>query len=205
MKSIISLAFKKLAQAALTVFALNVILKMTANAQFSGLMSYVQELKAALEAYQIAASNAENGGRLAYMTKDEKLTILTNQLDLVARHVDMLAKGDPAVVIAAGFEVKKLTPTYVTSLIAPTNVQASDVQDRPGVAIISWDKSENATMYFLEMRIKGTEIWQTAASGGAASAEVTGIVPKSYVEFRVMAMRATLRSDYSNIVEVHVS
>ena len=83
--------------------------------------------------------------------------------------------------------------------------QAVDVQLHTSVVALSWDEVAGAVLYQIEMREKGQDIWQIAGNSGAVKTQISGIASDTKMEFRVVAMTKTLRSDFSAVVEVRVS
>ncbi len=204
MKSNASLSFKRLTQAESAAFTFDVINRMTTDAQFVSLAPQVEELKKRFDAYQLAASNAIYGGKLATMEKDAKLKELFYQLTLVARMVDVLANENETVIIAAGFDVRK-KPTSITDVSVPSNVKATN-ENRTGVVKLTWDAVEGAHMYAIERRKKGDNVWQNGDYGSSRSKVIEGLTTKSEWEFIVRALTSKgVKSDWSQAVDVLVS
>ena len=204
MKSSVVYSFKSLPQAELSEFAANVIAKMTQDPQFVGLKPQVDALKAAYDLYQVAASNAKDGGKIATLEKNDRLEVLVFELSTVARYVDVLANESELVVLAAGFNVrKKATP--VTELATPTNVIAKNLEQN-GVARLSWAAVEGSTIYAIERRTKGTESWRNGDYRGGISAQLEGLEINTTFEFRIMAIHSTgIKSNWSQPAEVLIS
>lgn len=204
MRSLIVTTYKRLQQADLGVFTNNVISKMTADSQFSGLSLAVQALKLCYDAFQEAVSKADNGGKLDTMLKNVKKEEMMNQLDNVARQVDVLANEDVFVILAAGFEVRK-APVPLTTLPAPTGLVGSD-GERTGEALVKWSAVPNAAIYAIERRKKGETAWQNGTYSTAASIILKGIEPDTRLEVRI-SVKGTkeISSDYSQIIEILVS
>jgi hypothetical protein len=204
MKSNVVLSFKRQTQAEQAAFTNDVINKMTKDAQFVSLTPQVEELKKRYDAFQIAASNAVNGGKLTTMEKDDKLADMLFQLTLVARLVDVLANENEAVILAAGFDVrKKATP--VTELSTPTDVKATNVE-RSGAVKLTWKAVEGATIYGIERREKGTDVWRNGDYCASRSKIIEGLTINAQSEFMIRAISGTgIKSDWSQVVEVLVS
>ena len=204
MRSTIVLNFKSLPQAQLAEFAANVIEKMSNDAQFTSLMPQVGVLKTIYEAYQAAVTKANDGGKSATLEKNNKLDELRYQLSSVARQVDVLANERESVVWAAGYETrKKAVP--VTALSTPTKLVATN-NELLGVANLSWGSVASTTIYAIERRVKGTEIWSNGDYRSGCSADIEGLDSNVMVEFRVIAIHGTgIKSNWSQSVEVLVS
>jgi hypothetical protein len=204
MKSTIVLSFKSLSQAELGEFADTVIKKMALDPQFTPLKPQMITLKTAYDAYQIAAFNAKDGGKSATFEKNNKLEDLIFQLSTIARHVDVLANENEAVVMAAGFKTRK-KPESVTELATPTNILAKNVEQK-GVVRLSWGVVTGATLYAIEKRVKGTEEWRNGDYRGGQNAQLEGLESNTLVELKVMALHSSgIKSNWSQLVEVLVS
>ena len=204
MRSTVVLNFKSLPQAQVAEFAANVIDKMSNDAQFISLMPQVGVLKTVYEAYQVAVSKSNDGGKSATLEKNNKLDELKYQLSSVARYVDVLANERESVVWAAGYETrKKAVP--VTALSTPTNLVATNVE-LIGAANLSWGSVLGTTIYAIERRVKGTEIWFNGEYRSACSATIEDLDSNVTIEFRVIAINGTgIKSNWSQFVEVLVS
>ena len=204
MRSTVVLNFKSLPQAQVAEFAANVIDKMSNDPQFISLMPQVGVLKTVYEAYQVAVSKSNDGGKSATLEKNNKLDELKYQLSSVARYVDVLANERESVVWAAGYETrKKAVP--VTALSTPTNLVATNVE-LIGAANLSWGSVLGTTIYAIERRVKGTEIWFNGEYRSACSATIEDLNSNVTIEFRVIAINGTgIKSNWSQFVEVLVS
>ncbi len=204
MKSNALLSFKRLTQAELSSFTFDVIQRMSTDVQFASLAPQVEELKKRYEAFQLAASNAAYGGKLLVLEKNTKIQEVVSQLTVLARMVDVLADENEAVILAAGFEVRKKSGS-ITDVSVPTNVKAYN-EERSGVVKLSWDSVAGAYMYAIERRQKGETAWQNGDYGAGRSKIIEGLVTKSEWEFMVRAMSSTgIKSDWSQVVNVLVS
>ena len=204
MKSSVVFTFKLLPQAEKAEFAANVITKMTSDPQFVSLLSQVETLKTAYEAYQAAASKASDGGKSATLDKNTKLEEMVYELGTVARYVDVLANESEAVVLAAGFQTRK-KPTAVTSLNTPTKLEVANAE-KDGSVYLSWEAVAGANMYAIEKRVKGTEEWRNGDYRGGRSAVLEGLESNVLIEFKVLAIHNSgIKSNWSQPVQVLVS
>lgn len=204
MKSVIVLSYKKLPQADLAVFASNVVFKMTNAPLFVSLKNSVDELKIHAESFRVALAEMVNGGKLNTLNKNESLARLLSQMDVVAKQVDLLSEGSEAVVLAAGFEVRK-TPVSISEIAPPTNLKATNIP-QTGKVDLSWDPVPGSTNFLINQRKKGEAEWRTGESPTAASYTVTGIPADTRMEFKVMTKTTkAIASDWSAVVEVMVT
>ena len=105
MKLILLTVFKQLRDGLLDSYAKNVVTLMTEDAQFASLKTQVAALKIRREAYSTAMTNNVNGGRVATIEKNNCKSALLEQMTEVAQLVEILAKSDERVALAAGFDV----------------------------------------------------------------------------------------------------
>jgi hypothetical protein len=205
MKNSVYRGFKNLPQADSIVFAKNVVQKMTANPLFAAFKAYIDALELIRKAFSDALITANNKDPVLIILKNQKRKEMDEQLDDVAELVNSLAKGDKAVILASGFDFIAEYKT-ITELLAPTGFKVTNVPDQPGKVKGSWDEVKGTNTYALEMRIKGTEIWEGCAFPSARSVVIKDLKLGSNVEFRVRALGTRgLMSDWSIIVDVWVS
>ena len=105
MKLILLTVFKQLRDGLLDSYAKNVVTLMTQDPQFTSLKTQIAELKIRQEAYSTAMTNNVNGGRVATIEKNNCKSDLLEQMTEVAQLVEILAKSDERVALAAGFDV----------------------------------------------------------------------------------------------------
>ena len=204
MKSSVVFTFKTLPQAQKAEFTANVIAKMTANAQFVSLLPQVEILKTAYEAYQVAATKANDGGKSATLDKNTKLEEMVYQLSTVARYVDVLANESEAVALAAGFATRKKAES-VTSLSTPTILEVVNAEKK-GSASLTWEAVAGATIFAIERRVRGSEEWRNGDYRGGKSAILEGLESNVVIEFKVMAIHLSgIKSNWSQPMEVLVS
>jgi hypothetical protein len=196
-------SFKKLSQNDLTTYAGTVVQKMTTDTQFKALKPQVEALKTALDAYNTAVTEAMHGGKLFTIAKNECKETVLEKLEIVARYVSLQAETE-AIVMAAGFEVKKTAKT-IQELITPSNLSVVNAE-RTGAVRVSWEKVSGAINYALEMRTKADAPWQNGKYTTATEIYVTDIQPGTFIEFRNRSLgRKELVSEWAPPVGVWVS
>ncbi len=205
MKSIVVMSYKKLPQSELATFTNNVVLRMTTNPIFASLSAPVAELKIQLVRFQESLSQAVNGGKVNTLHKDTCKAAMLDQLDSVARQLDVLSNEVEAVVLAAGFEVRK-TPVAITEIAAPTGLIANDIKGRTGEVYLTWSPVPGSAIFGIQRRKKGDEIWQNGDYSTASNITLKGLPSGATMEFQVVT-KATkgISSDWSQTVEVLVS
>jgi hypothetical protein len=207
MRLINSTEFRRLSQAGLATFAHNVVSLMTANPIYSSLLDQVNELKKRADAYSVALTNNVYGGRLDTIEKDRCLKEVLEQLMVMAFLVDVLAKGNESIIVAAGFTVRKAPNSY-TALAQPTILKLENEKES-GVAYLELEKVEGATNYGIEKRIVVGGVpgpWTNGDYTSAATKLLENLTPNSDYEVRLRAIGSKgLVSEWSSIVSVRVS
>ena len=171
-------AFKQLNQDGLAIYANNVITLMTANPIFASLSTNVAALKVCYDAYSTALTNNVNGGRISTIEKDKCKKVVENQLTEVALLVDILAKGEENMILAAGFNVRKAENASYTSLKAPNVIKVVNESDA-GVVSIELEKVPGATNYGIEKRImvdgQPVTAWMNGEYSSACKTQLKGL------------------------------
>jgi hypothetical protein len=201
-------AFTKLSQDALSVYANQVITSMTSNKQFSSLKTEIEALKKCYEAYSVALVNNINGGRIATLEKDNCKTALLEQLSSIALLVELLAKGEESIILAAGFSVRKAANSY-SSLTPPSVLKITNESDK-GIVTIQLEKVAGATVYGIEKRIKTESSpdagWTNGDYTSACRTQLKGLESGKIYQFKFRAIGSKgLVSDWSAMQELLVS
>ena len=206
MKSIVSLKFKKLPESDFVFFAEKVVQNMSSDAQFVSLKSSVDELKVRTIAFKTLTNDANAGGKLFTIQKNEKKAALDYQLTLLAKQVDLLADENEAVVVASGYEMKKTTAgRTIDEVDTPTGFKIDKVR-KTGTLPLSWDKVLGAKRYDLERRLIGQELWEYAGFTAATSLVLTNLEKGKEYELRICSTASTnVRSDWSDAISAFVS
>ena len=113
----ISMAFKRLTKAELLIFAARVINKMNSDPQFAKLQPEVAPLSSSFDECQSLTTAATTVGRMSTVNRAASFSSLVEALDNLAKHVELLVKGNENVILASGFEVartEKVTKSFST-------------------------------------------------------------------------------------------
>ena len=208
MKNVSLGAFKQLQQDSLNTYAQNVVQLMTTDPLFTSLSPAVAALKTVRDAYSVALTNNVTGGQITTIVKNDCKTDLLNQLTDVALMVEILAKGNIAIILAAGFDLPKARKSY-TSLDAPDVLSVTN-ESKPGLVTVQLVKVDGAMNYGVEKRIVTPEnpdgVWVNGEYSSALKFELDGLTSgKTYqLRFRSLGNKG-LVSIWSSIQEVFVS
>jgi hypothetical protein len=208
MKIIALKAFTRLTQDAIAVYANQVLVNMSADKQFSNLKTEVEGLKKCADAYGVALVNNINGGRIATLEKDNCKATLLEKLSDIAFLVDFQAKGDEAVILAAGFDVKK--PAIAYTNLTPPNVLKIINESEKGVVTVQIEKVLGATVYGIEKRIisenQPDAVWTNGDYTSACKTHLKGLESGKIYQFKFRAIgNKGLVSDWSAMQELLVS
>lgn len=99
--------FNRMSVEMLDQVAENVLLKMTGNALFPTPVPELTVLETNLTNYRAAVADAVRGGKHATTVRDQVRSQLENTLHSLALSVQQVAMGDPATILAAGFDHNK--------------------------------------------------------------------------------------------------
>ena len=201
-------AFTRLTQDALSVYANQVITNMTTDKQFSSLKTEIAALKKCYDAYGVALVNNINGGRIATIEKDNCKAALLEQLSTTALLVDLQAKGEESIILAAGFDVRKPASTY-TNLNAPSVLKIINESEK-GIVSVQLDKVLGATVYGIEKRIKiegqPDAVWTNGDYTSACKTQLKSLESGKTYQFKFRAIgNKGLVSDWSAMQELLVS
>ncbi len=204
----ISLSFKTYSESAKGAFASKVYQSMSTSPLFVAYKSEVDELKVFLDALQVAAANAKNGGRDRIAEKNKCLDAVTAQLVILSNCVTMVANGNEEIIWASGFDSQTVSSnTKSTMLLAPTNFKVGNVDELSGVVRLSWSPVKDARLYGIQRMIGDDGVWQNGDYSSTPKETVlSGFAPGTKVTFQIQALGITgVKSDFSSTAFVWVS
>lgn len=190
MKTYVSFDFKStLGEAALAQFAVNVLARMKGNPKFASLKNHVEtDLQTAVDRFALALQEAADGSRTRIAEKRVRRQELLDVLERIAVQLTVLAEGDEAVILDAGFSPRRragqrsdTTPEQVTGLRASSGY-------RPGEVLLEYNRAARARMYGVEWSADQGASWHNGIYPSARRAVVTGLPSRQEVWFRVFAL-----------------
>lgn len=190
MKTYVSFDFKStLGEAALAQFAVNVLTRMKGNPKFASLKTVVEtDLQAASDRFAQAILEAADGSRTKIAEKRVRRQELLDTLERLAVQLTVLADGDEAAILDAGFNPRRrtgqrldTTPEQVTGLRASSGY-------RPGEVLLEYNVAARARMYGVEWSADQGVSWHNGIYPSARRAVVTGLPIRQEVWFRVFAL-----------------
>ncbi|WP_163712664.1 hypothetical protein [Mangrovibacterium lignilyticum] len=151
----------KLTNAGLSVFAGSVKEKMTANPNFVTPVPTLEELTAALDAYDTALDQARDRGTLATSVKNDKKDALIVVLKALADYVDETSGGDRTIILSSGFELTK--PRSTIGPLPRATGLVVEAGDGRGSLKLSCDVLHNARAYlfqYTDAPLTAESIWR---------------------------------------------
>ncbi|WP_262250304.1 fibronectin type III domain-containing protein [Parapedobacter soli] len=174
--------FKNYSDTQLDTEAENVFTKMSGNASFPTPTPELTVLETHLEEYRTALADAALGDRHKVEVKNQKREQLELTLRGLALYVEQVAAGDRAIILSAGFGIRK--PAGGAGNM-PDVADFRVKYDTPGsgMAHLSVKYQRNARLYRFEHRLVGAEEWTTTI---ASQSRVTleGLESYRQYEFR---------------------
>ena len=203
MKVSVSLNFKKYAEDKFFTYGDGVVLGMTTDPRFASYKAEVEVAKTLLADYKNHTIDPNAGGALYYAQKASKKEATTGQFELLAKLMDIFAKGDITIILASGHEVNTGVSRTSNNFGAPTSFTISK-GERGGSALLKW-KGE-ASHYNIEWRIQGQDTWIGGNSSGLKSFTIYNFALRSVIEFRIQAVsKDGVKSDWTVPVEYWVT
>jgi hypothetical protein len=123
-------------------------------------------------------------------------------LDLIltqrGSYVDLVANGDPNVILSSGFQLRA-NPTPVGDLAAPANLSV-ELNDTPGLMLLTWEGVEKARAYNLQISPASTpaRTWAPLLTSSTTKTRLDDLKLGQLYAFRVAAVGgATGQSPWS--------
>ena len=202
MANLISFSFNSLTPKNMGNFANNVVQQMSADTQFVSLKADVESLKLLHESFWAAFNDAQKGGSDRIALRNTRQEPMRAQLYKVALLVEILANGNPDVIKAAGFELRKTTKTPSPTVTTPTNLLAAK-GDKIGSIALTWKGSAGSTSYDIQCRLVGETVWINSKHTTQQSVIIYGFELGKEVEFRIAANGVgETESDWSDPIRV---
>ena len=210
----VSLAFKEYTDDKLASFSNTVYQMMSGNVKYASLKSFVDDIKIKTDAFVLGAALASRRDIGHIAERNNLRAILLKHLVKVARQLEDLADAnddDSRIITDAGFEVRgtsktsKGTKRIVLELDTPV-VEAKNVENKPGVAIVKCNKVKNAINYiFVYLKLDAPD-WQNGTYDSSGQNTFTQLDPRTVYEFQIIAQGTNgLSSGASVPVAIFVS
>lgn len=135
------------------------------------------------------------------MLRNQKLEAVRLGLELLACYVQMISRGDEAIINEAGMEVRAKGPRKYDSIAPPLDVRI-DYGAIPGSIFLRWKIVRNARQYGIEV-CTGTvtpDKWKPALYTSVGNSVIEGLPSGELASFRIFSLSPAGKSVYSEVV-----
>lgn len=186
--SFVLLDFKSKQDPDLDRFAQTVLKNMTGNPAFASIKSLIDtDLNNAVQAYSAALIANETGGKPATAAKNAARATLIGILDVVARHVDLIADGDEAVILGTGFEAGDAAH-HIPKEISKAAIVSAKRGEAPCEAILEMAALPAAELFAVEWSVDNGQVWHNGTYSSRRKIKVVTTAPKTDTFFRVRGL-----------------
>lgn len=205
MKNKVALKFKRLRQDALLVFCQQVLANLQGNTQFDKIKEIVDgELATAVTTYDEGLKARASGSHAKVAEKNEAKVALLSIMDRVALEVDLIANGDKALILEAGFEVRKHPVRHKGQVGIITDLTAVRTEF-PNEAMVKWSKVDAADKYALEYSSDLGKTWHNGTYSSGKRIRMKDLPSRSDIMIRVRGLGAAgKKGPWSEPVSVFV-
>ena len=175
--------FKKMSVEMLDQVAENVLVKMTGNERFPTPVPELSVLETDLTNYRAAVADAVRGGKHSTTVRDQVRGQLENTLRSLALSVQQVAMGDPAIILASGFDhTKTREPRGRCPLPIDFVAQSGPLGSRS--VTLKMKRHPWARSYRYGYRLAGSNAAWTEVASHTSQTVITGLQQFVEYEFR---------------------
>lgn len=199
-----TLQFRSLYGAQLAKYADSILVKMTENADlFPEPDPSLSDFEEALNAFNRSLADAAFRDMRQVTIKNQQLDTLKGQIYEMSLYVTKVAKGDPALIMAAGFVPSKpRAPNGAAP--KPRSFTVRVIPENPGHVRLRVQRWAPALVNQFEYRKKdGEALWEKVLSS-KSTLELTGLERLEEYEFRVAHIGTHPKITYSDVISSHV-
>ena len=191
--------FKSNSGAGLLRYAEHIFLKTTENADlFPAPTPALTVLGSSITAYRDAYAEATFRDKRAVILKKQRGEELQKVIYRLSQYVDAVAQGDPAIILAAGFEVGQPTTNRIGRTPKAENLRVEHVQVGTGVVLLKVQPWRPARLYRYEYRKVGAETWEGVLHSNA-TLELSGLDMLQQYEFRASYIGTDTTPNFSDV------
>ena len=192
------LSFFQLSIPVKIVFYRNVLLKMTANPNFTTPDISLALIKTAIDALEASELAAAGGGRAATALMHDNEAIVDTMFRTLAAYVDRISAGVAALILSSGFDITKEPIAREKATLAVIDGSNS------GVVVLIAKLIDHAGAYIWKMKspaIAGVEQeYKIIGNSTQTRFEVTDLIPGQTYYFCVAGITTTGTTDFCNPV-----
>ena len=182
-----------------------IIAKMTQESTlFETPVPQLSVLEEALSAFRSSATEAAYRDARAIIIRKQKRKELVYLLRELSKYVDTVAKGDEAVIMSAGFSLRKPNESYRGLVPKAQRPTANPGHIGSGRIQLKTEPWVGARMYDFQYRIKGSsEDWNSQLSS-KSTCTIAGLETFKEYEFRISYIGIDPTPNYSDAVSSYV-
>lgn len=185
---------------ALLNYAEHIFQKMTENYDmFPHPVPSMATLESALIDYRDAYIEAMYRDRRAIVLKGQKGKELHEVLYRLSHYVDAIAKGDPAIILAAGYRPSKSKQSRVGATPKASDIRVQNYEVGSGMLKVRVKPWQPARLYLFEHRKKGAKEWESKLNS-KSSLEYDWLEKFQEYEFRVSYLGTDVTPNFSDII-----
>ncbi|MEC3880824.1 hypothetical protein [Parapedobacter sp. 10938] len=191
--------FTSNSEAGLLRYAEHIFLKMTENADlFPAPNPDLTVLENAITAYREAYAEATFRDKRAVILKKQQGEDLQEVIYRLSHYVDGVAQGNPATILAAGYEVGQPSTNRVGRTPKAENVRVEHLQVGTGILQLRVKPWRPARLYRYEYRKVGSEVWDGMLHSNS-TLQLSGLDMLSEYEFRVSYIGTDTTPNFSDV------
>ncbi|MFB2120752.1 fibronectin type III domain-containing protein [Parapedobacter sp. 2B3] len=190
--------------AGLLRYAEHIFLKMTENADlFPAPIPDLTALESSITAYRDAFAEATFRDKRAVILKKQRGQELQEAVYRLSHYVDAVAQGDPATILAAGYDVGQPSTNRVGHTPKAENLRVEHVQVGTGILLLKVKPWKPARLYRYEYRKAGSESWDGLLYS-KSTLQLSGLDMLQEYEFRVSYISRDTTLNFSDITKAIV-
>ena len=183
----------------------NIVVKLTENAElFPEIGPLLADLEGALTVFKQAQADAAYRDRRFIVIKNQALTALKDTVYYVSLHVSAQAKGNAALILAAGFNPSEPRSSTSDPAPKPESLLVEVNTHVPGVIDLKTRYWKDKIAYQFEYRKKGSEVSWNRIVSSKSRITLSGLESIQQYEFRVAYIGRNPQMTYSDIVSSYV-
>lgn len=181
-------------------YAEHILLKMSENADlFPDPVPDLATLEGSLNAYRDAYAEATFRDKRMVVLKGQRGGDLQEVIYRLSHYVDAVAQGDPATILAAGYDVSKPTTNRHGRTPKAENLRVEHVQVGTGIIQLKVNSWKPARLYRYEYRKKGSEAWEGILDS-KSTLELNDLDMLQEYEFRASYIGTDVAPNFSDVV-----
>lgn len=181
----------------------NILVKTGADARFTNPVPALSVLQESLDAYRASLVDSALRNKKTVIIKNRKRTELEQIMRELALYVAQVAKGDPEIILAAGYDHNK-APRPGGPCPKPTDFRAELQREGSGRVKLRVKAEKLARMYRFEYRRRDHDDHWTEILSTSSRAMAEGLEALNLYDFRVVYLGTDPTLTYSDVISTYV-